>query len=174
MEFINIKKEVNIMNISQIIEKMIAFSNGNIHDIDHFIRVWSYAKTIGELEYLDKEKQYILEVASITHDIACPMCRERYGNTNGKKQETHGAILVREFLEKTDLTETQTERVVFLVGHHHTFKDVNSFDHQILLEADFLANACENGYSKKIIENFLKKTAKTKSGSKLIQEIFCI
>ena len=38
------------MTISQILEKMIAFSKGNIHDIDHLIRVWSYAKTIGELE----------------------------------------------------------------------------------------------------------------------------
>ena len=38
------------MTISQIMEKMIAFSNGNIHDIDHFVRVWNYAKTIAELE----------------------------------------------------------------------------------------------------------------------------
>ena len=41
------------MTISQIIEKMIAFSDGNIHDIDHFIRVWTYARTIGELYNLD-------------------------------------------------------------------------------------------------------------------------
>ena len=41
------------MTVSQILEKMIAFSEGNIHDIDHLIRVWTYAKTIGELEGLD-------------------------------------------------------------------------------------------------------------------------
>ena len=29
------------MTISEIMDKMIAFSNGNIHDIDHFIRVWT-------------------------------------------------------------------------------------------------------------------------------------
>ena len=34
------------MTIAQIMEKMIAFSEGNIHDIDHLIRVWSYARTI--------------------------------------------------------------------------------------------------------------------------------
>ena len=45
------------MTISQIMEKMIAFSNGNIHDIDHLIRVWTYAKTIGELEGLDEYKK---------------------------------------------------------------------------------------------------------------------
>ena len=39
----------NYPTISQIMEKMIAFSDGNIHDIDHLIRVWTYAKTIGDL-----------------------------------------------------------------------------------------------------------------------------
>ena len=57
------------MTISQIMEKMIAFSNGNIHDIDHLIRVWTYAKTIGELESLDQQMQYILEIAAITQAI---------------------------------------------------------------------------------------------------------
>ena len=75
------------MTIAQILGKMIAASNGNIHDIDHLLRVWAYARTIGELEGLDAETQYLLEVAAITHDIACPLCREKYGNTNGKYQE---------------------------------------------------------------------------------------
>ena len=69
--------------IAQIMEKMLAFSRGNLHDIDHLIRVWTYAKTIGELEGLDRETPLILEAAAITHDIACPLCREIYGNTNG-------------------------------------------------------------------------------------------
>ena len=68
-------------------EKMIAFSKGNIHDIDHLIRVWAYARTIAQQEQLDEETQFITEVAAITHDIACPPCREKYGNTAGKYQE---------------------------------------------------------------------------------------
>ena len=55
------------MTIAEILEKMICFSNGNIHDIDHLVRVWTFAKTIGELEHIDAETQYILEVAAITH-----------------------------------------------------------------------------------------------------------
>ena len=63
------------MTIAQIMEKMIAFSEGNIHDITHLSCVWTYAKTIGELERLDADTQFILEVAAITHDIACPLCK---------------------------------------------------------------------------------------------------
>ena len=64
------------MNISQIMEKMIAFSNGNLHDMNHLMCVWTYAKTIGELEGLDRKTQETLEIAAITHDIACPLCRK--------------------------------------------------------------------------------------------------
>lgn len=32
------------MIVSDTIEKMIGFSNGNIHDIDHFLKVWALAK----------------------------------------------------------------------------------------------------------------------------------
>ena len=106
------------MTIAEIMKKMIAYSKGNFHDIDHLIRVWTYAKTIGELEGLDGETQYILEVAAITHDIACPFCREAYGNTNGPNQEREGARLVREFLQDTGMPQAQVERVAYLVGHH--------------------------------------------------------
>ena len=82
------------MNISQIMEKMIAFSNGNLHDMNHLMCVWTYAKTIGELEGLDRKTQETLEIAAITHDIACPLCREKYGNTNGKYQEKEWDLTV--------------------------------------------------------------------------------
>ena len=161
-------------SIAEMLEKMIAFSTGNIHDIDHLIRVWSYAKTIGELEGVDAETQYILEVAAITHDIACPLCREKYGNTNGKRQEEEGVPLVAEFLEDTGMTPEQIRRVQFLVGHHHTFLDVDGADWQILIEADYIANAAENVYATSNIESFLRKFAKTASGKRLIEEMFLV
>ena len=159
------------MSVSEIMEKMIAFSDGNTHDIDHLIRVWTYAKTIGELEGLDTETQSVLEIAAITHDIACPLCREKYGNTNGKHQETEGAAMVRDFLADTGITEEQTERVAFLVGHHHTFTGIDGSDYQILIEADYIANATEKNYSGTNVENFLGKIAKTSAGKRLIEEI---
>lgn len=160
------------MNIAEIMKKMIDFSDSNIHDIDHFIRVWTYAKTIGELESLDAETQYILEVAAITHDIACPLCREKYGSTNGKHQETEGAPMVRDFLQDTGLTDAQIDRVAFLVGHHHTFTDVCGKDYQILLEADYIANASENGYERRSVENFIHKIMRTESGKALAKAVF--
>ena len=160
------------MTVSQIMEKMIAFSEGNLHDIDHFVRVWTYARTIGELEGLDGQTQYVLEIAAITHDIACPLCREKYGDTNGKHQEAEGVPLVEAFLSGTGLRAAQIERVKYLVGHHHTFSGIDGLDYQILVEADFIANASENGYEASRIEAFLDRIVKTNAGKRLIQNIF--
>ena len=159
------------MTIAQILSKMIAASNGNIHDIDHLLRVWAYARTIGELEGLDPETQYLLEVAAITHDIACPLCREKYGNTNGKYQEQEGIPLVRAFLSDTGLSPEQIERVAYLVGHHHTYINVDGADYQILLEADYIANASENSFSRQSIETFLRRVTKTESGIRLARSV---
>ena len=160
------------MTISQIINKMIVFSEGNIHDIDHFIRVWTYAKTIAELEQLDSETQYILEVAAITHDIACPLCREKYGNTNGKYQEEEGVPMVEAFLNDAGMSVYQMERIKFLVGHHHTLSGIDGIDYQILVEADYIANAFENGYDRKNIDSFLNRIVKTSTGKQLIKSMF--
>ena len=153
-------------------EKMIAFSDGNIHDIDHFIRVWTYARTIGELENLDRETQFVLEVAAITHDIACPLCRVKYGNTNGKYQEEEGIPMVKEFLSDIGIAEEVIDRVAFLVGHHHTFSGIDGIDYQILIEADYIANATENGYGQENIVNFMQRIMKTEGGKQILKAIY--
>ena len=160
--------------VSQIIERMIAFSDGNIRDINHLICVWSYAKTIGELEHLDQDTQFILEVAAITHDIACPLCRRKYGNAGGKLQEKEGDPLVRGFLSDKGLTEAQIERVTFLVGHHHTLAGIDGLDWQILVEADYIVNAAENGYSLQNISHFIEDNMRTESGKRLARSVFCL
>ena len=160
--------------IAQIMERMIAFYKGNIHDIDHMIRVWTYVRTIGQLESLDSETQQILEIAAITHDIACPLCREIHGNTNGKFQEQLGEPMARDFLANSGLTEQQIDRAAFLVGHHHTLTGTDDLDYQILVEADYIANATENCYSTENVERFIEKVMKTESGKRLARTVFCM
>ena len=161
------------MTVSELMKKMIDASEGNLHDINHFVKVWGYAKTIGELEGIPSETQFILECAAIMHDIACPLCRRKYGNTNGTYQEKEGMPLGRALLADTDLTDAEKERIVFLIGHHHTCTDVNGMDYQILLEADYLVNADESHYPGKGIALFRKNVFRTASGLALLNSVFC-
>ena len=160
------------MPVSELLKKMIVFSQGNLHDINHFLKVYAYAKTIGELEQLDQETQLILEAAAITHNIACPLCRAKYGNTNGKHQEREGDPMVREFLKNSGLSEAQVDRAAWLVGHHHTLDPVQGIDHQILLEADYLVNADESRYSTENILHTRKLLFKTKAGISLLDSVY--
>jgi uncharacterized protein len=158
--------------VSKIMQKMIAYSDGNLHDIAHFIKVHSFARTIGILEGLGDSDQQTLEIAAILHDIACPLCREKYGNTNGKYQEKEGGPLTQNFLKDFDLPDKVKTRIIFLVSHHHTYTDVEGLDYQILLEADFLVNADESAMSTEAIENAREKIFKTKSGIDLLEKIY--
>ena len=55
------------MKIAAAIEKMTDFYKGNIHDIYHFLKVWAFAKNIGEAEGLDPKTQETLEMAAVVH-----------------------------------------------------------------------------------------------------------
>lgn len=160
------------MSVSEIAAKMIKYSDGNLHDINHFLKVYAYARTIGECEKLDGKTQEILEAAAILHDIACPLCREKYGNTNGQYQEREGAVLAEEFLKDSGCSDEFIQRVVFLVGHHHTLKDIEGMDYQILIEADYLVNADESEYPEENIRNVMEHIFKTETGISLLKSIY--
>ena len=160
------------MIVATATQKMIEFYKGSIHDIDHFLKVWAMAKTIGELEGLDKHTQEVLELAAVVHDISCPLCREKYGNTNGKNQEVESPPLVEKFFEGLPVERGDVERVSWLVAHHHTYTNIAGLDYQILLEADFLVNAGESGYACSAIENFRQRVFRTASGTELLDSMY--
>lgn len=160
------------MIVSSAIEKMIAFYQGNLHDINHFLKVWAFAKTIGEQEGLDDQTQLTLELTAVVHDIACPLCREKYGNANGKNQELESPPLVARFLAGMPVEKQMAERISWLVAHHHTYTNVDGLDYQILLEADFLVNAGEGGLSRAAIENMRQSVFRTRAGIRLLDSIY--
>ena len=160
------------MTVNDMISKMIAQAGGNKHDIAHFLKVYTYARLIGEKEQLDVRMQETLEITAVIHDIACPLCREKYGNTSGKHQEEESAPLVAEFFKDVPAGELDVERITWLVTHHHTYTNVEGMDYQILLEADFLVNAGESEYSKQAIENFCRKVFRTEAGTHLLKSMF--
>lgn len=112
------------MIVSTAIQKMIEFYKGNRHDVNHFLKVWAMAKTIGELEGLDRHTQEVLELAAVIHDIACPLCREKYGDTDGKHQELESPALVEAFFTELPAARPDVDRISWLAAHHHTYTDI--------------------------------------------------
>ena len=80
--------------------------------------------------------------------------------------------LTAEFLEGTGLSAEMTDRIVYLVGHHHTLTEIDGMDYQILIEADYLVNADESGYSRENIQNMRDKVFRTATGIALLKSIY--
>lgn len=160
------------MLTARLTQKMIAFCNGNLHDINHFLKVTAFARTIGLLEGLDERTQRTLELTAIVHDIACPLCREKYGRASGDLQEKESEALLRPFLAEFAMEQSVVERIIHLVTHHHTYTGVDGMDWQILLEADFLVNACEGSMSREAIETFRDNVFRTSAGMMLLSTMY--
>lgn len=151
---------------------MIAFDRGRPDLIQHFTKVHSYARLIGEAEGLDAHTLEVLEAAALVHDIAIPLCNEKYGSHPGDLQEKEGPPLARAMLEKLPFAEEEIQRVCALVGEHHTYDPIDGIDHQILIEADFLVNSYSHGDSKALCEHTLKTIIATKTGKQIYAAMF--
>ena len=155
-----------------IINEMIRYYAKDPIRVNHFLKVYSFAKSIGELEKLNEETQDILEVAAIIHDIGIKISEEKYNSSAGNYQEIEGPPVAREMLSKFKFDEKFIDRVCYLIGHHHTYSKIEGIDYQILVEADFLVNIYEDEIKIPQIESIKEKYFKTKAGTEFLMNLY--
>ena len=160
--------------INQLHLAMIELYKGDAKRIQHFCKVHSYAKLIAETVNVDKNCQFIIEAAAVTHDIGIHICEEKYGSCNGKLQEKEGPAIAEKLLGELGFDRKVSERVQYLIAHHHTYGNINEMDYQILVEADFLVNIMEDGLSKEAALKAYHSIFKTTCGKMICREMFDI
>ena len=153
---------------------MIRLYSGDPMRIQHFCKVHSYAKLIGELEQIDADRLFIMETEGLTHDIGIHLCEEKYGSSNGKLQEKEGPAIAKKLLAELHFDEKVSERVQYLIAHHHTYDAIDGIDYQILVEADFIVNILEDKLSDDAAKNAYRNIFKTKSGKRICREMFAL
>ncbi|MCD7836347.1 MAG: HD domain-containing protein [Lachnospiraceae bacterium] len=164
-------KEFNV-SIEAIMREAVKYDNNDIRRINHFLKVYTYAKMIGEGEKLQPDEQYILETAAILHDIGIHESERKYNSCAGSYQEIEGPGIAGDILTGLGVDERIIDRVRFLVGHHHTYAGVDGKDYQILIEADFFVNADEDKMSLDAVKNFYDKIFRTETGKKLFSDMY--
>ncbi len=156
-----------------LIAAMVKYDHGDAKRIQHFMKVHDFAATIGRLEAIDEETLSVLESAAIVHDIGIHISEQKYGSCAGPYQEKEGPAEARKLMESLhEFTEEQIARVCYLVGHHHTYRDIQGIDYQILVEADFLVNIFEDELPKESIPGIREKIFRTQAGKNLLDEMF--
>lgn len=153
---------------------MMTYYSGDAKRIQHFTKVHSFAKLIGEMEQLDQETLTLIEVTALVHDIGIKEAEAQFGSSNGKLQEQLGPDLAKKILKELGYYEEKIERVCYVVGHHHTYTDIQGIDYQILVEADFLVNFYEDQLGKEAIKTAYNNIFKTPSGKKLCEIMYGI
>lgn len=159
-------------NNEALILEMIHYDAGMAKQIQHFLKVYEFAHLIGTSEDLDERTQNILETAAIVHDIGIKQALKTYSSSAGKYQEELGPAEARPMLETLGYDAELIDRVLYLIGHHHTYHDIDGLDYQILVEADFLVNLYEDQESPASIRNVYDKILKTKTSKTICKEMF--
>lgn len=166
----NYKTDFNL--IPEVIKKIMDYFATDLRRINHALKVYSFAKTIGALEMLSSEEQYILELSAILHDIGIKEAERKYHSTIGHYQETEGPLVAQKLLEEFFIPEELQSRVLYLIGHHHSYGNIDGLDFQILIEADFLVNIYEDEMDQKQVEAIYEKYFKTATGQSIMKRCY--
>lgn len=158
--------------LNKLFMEMIQYYNADPKRIQHFVKVHSFAKLIAESEQVDQKTMEILEAAAYVHDIGIKAAEQKYGSCSGKLQEQEGPAIAKEMLERLGFEKRITDRVCYLVGHHHTYTNIDGIDYQILVEADFLVNLYEDNSSKETAASVCEKLFKTRTAKNICRMMF--
>ena len=155
-------------------DKMIEYYAGDSRRVHHFLKVHSFAKLIAELENMQPDELEVLEIAALTHDIGIKNAELKYGYNNGRLQEQEGPPEARRLLREAGAGEASVERACYLVAHHHTYRNIDGLDYQILVEADFLVNMYEDKADADTIRKAYDNIFATETGKRLCRQLFLL
>lgn len=156
----------------QIIQKMIAYFETDVRRINHALKVYGFASCLSRQEKLSEQDILIIDLAALLHDIGIKEAERKHGSSNGTYQELEGPPVARKLLKGTDLNNESLERICYLIGHHHSYQQIDGIDFQILVEADFLVNIHEDQLSRHAIDTIREKYFKTKSGIAMFEGLY--
>ena len=118
------------------------------------------------------EQAEILEAAALVHDIGIKPAMEQFGKCDGRLQEKLGPARAEDILKEVGFSQEVVHRVSFLVGHHHTYTNIDGMDYQILVEADFLVNFYEDEMKTETIRTTVEKVFRSKTGREIAENMF--
>jgi len=158
--------------IAKVATALMLKNKGDRRRIEHSLKVYTYARLLGQTESLNDDLLEILEITALLHDIGIHEAERKYGKCSSQDQEIEGPPVAREILTTLDFNPELVNRICYIISKHHTFTSIDGIDFQLLVEADFLVNASEDDMSDLQIRNFAKNIFKSDTGLKFLQMLF--
>lgn len=142
--------------VNRVALRMKLYHGGDIMKVQRFVRVYTLAKSIGELEHLSDEEQFGLELAALTHSV--------------KKEGRVPAV--RDILRECGISDEVAMHVCHMVENAENYEHISTLDHQILIEAKLIVDFKENNTPEKEIIRKAEDVFITNTGKLFLKRAF--
>ncbi|MCX5644272.1 MAG: HD domain-containing protein [Phycisphaerae bacterium] len=105
--------------------------------IDHALAVLGYANHIRSVEGGDP---LVIQAAAVLHDIGIQEAEQKHGSSAGRYQEIEGPPIAERVLRHRGVDEDRIVHVCRIVANHHSDRDIDTLEFQVLWDADWLVN----------------------------------
>ena len=156
---------------NHVLNEMICYFRTDTFLINHTLKVYGFTCSIAEEESVSEEREIIVRLAALLHDIGVPEAVRKHQSAAGNYQELEGPSVAKQILGERYPNDT-IERVLYLVGNHHSYSKIHGMDFQILVEADFLVNLDETKSTWDEAQRVGEKYFKTHTGGNLLRWMY--
>lgn len=142
-------------DVNRVALRMKQYYGGDMDMVQHFVRVYTLAKSIGELEHLSDEEQFDLELAAVVHNV-----------------EGDRIPVVRDILRECGIAEAVSMKVCHMVENAENYEHIGTLDHQILIEAKLIVDFKEQNTPEKEIIRKAEDIFLTNTGKLFLKRAF--
>jgi len=125
----------------QLIKLLADFFENDYRRIQHAVNVLRQAENL--MENAPACDGDVVLAAALLHDVGIKPSERELGYNNGKTQEQYGPPIVRELLTGIGFPSEKVQKVVDIVGNHHSPSRFDYPELVILKEADRRVNRLE-------------------------------
>jgi hypothetical protein len=151
---------------------MVGYFGPDARRVHHALKVYAFASCIARSENVPEEVGFVVEAAAVLHDIGIHEAERKYGSSAGPYQEKEGPAVAETLVGELLKDNQAWQRILFLIGHHHSYTMVDGIDFQILIEADFLVNAYEDALSLEAVKAMRARYFRTATGTALLDSLY--
>ena len=155
----------------RIVLEMKKYFGTDFKHVHHAIKV---AKVAEQILKMEGGNPLVVMGAAYLHDIGIHGAERQYGSHSGHYQEMEGPAIAREILERLGVQKEMIDEICDIIGHHHSPREEEKLNFQVLFEADWLVNIEEEGISKdrKKVEELIGKVFRTVTGKQLAEKLY--
>ncbi len=125
----------------KIIKLLTDYFENDYRRINHGLNVLIEAEKL-LLDYSNTDYDIVVAVA-LLHDVGIKKSEELYGYNNGKTQEELGPDIAKGLLQKTDFPQEKIQKVLEIIGNHHSPSKYDYSELELLKKADRIVNLYE-------------------------------